>query len=125
MGPYTSLITAGRGRSGYRGAVIAGLAGHGATWASVVSVAGFTAIGSVGFEPVGQVFGAAVYPLPATAAVSCPGTITPSMVPAASAAVTGVPGPAEHIARALDRRIALDRMTGECSDLGGHGPIAG
>ncbi|MHB1875177.1 MAG: hypothetical protein ACYCPF_10025 [Streptosporangiaceae bacterium] len=92
-----------------------------------MSVAGFTAIGSVGFEPVRLVFGAAVYPLAATAAVSCPGTITPSLAPAVPAAVTGVPDPAARTARALDhgRRKAIDRMTGECSDLGGHGPIAG
>jgi hypothetical protein len=37
-------------------------AGRGAAWGSVLPVDGFAAIRSVGFEPVGQVFGAAVYP---------------------------------------------------------------
>jgi uncharacterized protein YbjQ (UPF0145 family) len=104
---------------------MAELAGRGATWGSVLSVDGFAAIRSVGFEPVGQVFGAAVYPLTVTAAVGCPGTATPSLVPGASASVTGVPGPAAQIAQALNdgRWVAIDRMAGECSDLGGHGIV--
>ena len=104
---------------------MAELAGRGATWGSVLSVNAFAAVRSVGFEPVGQVFGAAVYPLAATAAVSCPGTATPSLVPGASARVTGWPGSAARIAQALYdvRRTAIDRMAGECSDLGGHGIV--
>jgi uncharacterized protein YbjQ (UPF0145 family) len=104
---------------------MAGLAGRGAAWGSVLSVDGFAAIRSVGFEPVGQVFGAAVYPLTFTAAVSCPGTATPSLVPGASARVTIVPGPAARIAQALydGRRTAIDRMAGECSELGGQGIV--
>lgn len=97
----------------------------GAAWGSVLSVKAFAAIRSVGFEPVGQVFGAAVYPLTATAAVSCPGTATHSLVPGASATVTGWPGSAARIAQALydGYRTAIDRMTSECSDLGGHGIV--
>ena len=104
---------------------MAELAGRGATWGSVLSVNAFAAVRSVGFEPVGQVFGAAVYPLAATAAVSCPGTATRSLVPGASARVTGWPGSAARIAQALYdvRRTAIDRMAGECSDLGGHGIV--
>lgn len=104
---------------------MAELAGRGAAWGSVLSVDGFAAVRSVGFEPVGQVFGAAVYPLAATAAVSCPGTAAPSLVPGASAMVTGWAGSAARIAQALYdvRRTAIDRMTGECSDLGGHGVV--
>ena len=62
---------------------MAELADRGATWGSVLSVSAFTAIRSVGFEPVGQVFGAAGYPLTATAAVSCPGAATHSLIPGA------------------------------------------
>jgi uncharacterized protein YbjQ (UPF0145 family) len=104
---------------------VAELAGRGAPWGSVLSVDGFAAIRSVGFEPVGQVFGAAVYPLTATAAVSCPGTAAHSLDPGASATVTGWPGSAARIAQALydGHRTAIDRMTGECSDLGGHGIV--
>ena len=64
------------------------LAGRAATWGSVLSADEFAAVRSVGFEPVGQVFGAAVYPL------LCDGY-----------------------------RTAIDRMTRECSDLGGHGIV--
>lgn len=91
----------------------------------MLSAEGFAAIRSVGFEPVGQVFGAVVFPLASTAAVSCPGTTMAFLVPAAPGVVTGVPDPATRIARALDhgRRTAIARMTGECSDLGGHGIV--
>jgi uncharacterized protein YbjQ (UPF0145 family) len=104
---------------------MAKLAGRGATWGSVLSVDGFAAIRSVGFEPVGQVFGAAVYPLTATAAVSCPGAATHSLAPGGSAMVTGWSGSDARIAQALydGYRTAIDRMTGECSDLGGHGIV--
>jgi uncharacterized protein YbjQ (UPF0145 family) len=101
------------------------LAGRGVTWGSVLSVDEFAAVSSVGFEPAGQVFGAAVYPLFATAAVSCPGTTAHSLVPGAPARVAGWAGSAARIAQALydGYRTAIDRMTGECSDLGGHGIV--
>jgi hypothetical protein len=57
------------------------LAGRGAAWGSALSAGEFAAVRSVGFEPVGQAFGAAVYPLFATEAVSCPGPGVPSVVP--------------------------------------------
>jgi hypothetical protein len=101
------------------------LAGRGATWGSVLSADEFAAVGRVGFEPAGQVFGAAVYPLFATAAVSCPGTVTPSPIPRDSARAAGWAGPAERVAQALHDgyQTAIDRMTGECRDLGGHGIV--
>src|SRR6516225_7123081 len=104
---------------------MAEVAGRGATWGSVLSVNAFAAVRSVGFEPVGQVFGAAGYPLTATAAVSCPGTATHFLIPGASARVTGRSGSAARIAQALydGYRTAIDRMSGECSDLGGHGVV--
>ena len=107
------------------GAVMAKVAGRGATWGSVLSVDGFVAIRSVGFEPVGQVFGAAVYPLTATAAVSCPGATAHHLVRDAAPEVAGVPSPGARIAQALydGYRTAIDRMAGECSELGGHGIV--
>jgi uncharacterized protein YbjQ (UPF0145 family) len=104
---------------------MAGLARRGAAWGSVLPVDEFAAIRSVGFEPVGQVFGAAVYPLTATAAVTCRGTATPSLVGGASARVADVLGPGARIAQALydGRRVAIDRMAAECSGLGGHGIV--
>ena len=97
----------------------------GGAWGSALSPDGFAAIRSVGFAPVGQVFGAAVYPLTATAAASCPGTTPHILVRDATPRVTGVPDAGARIAQALydGYRAAIDRMTGECSQLGGHGVV--
>ena len=107
----------------------------GGAWDSVLSVDGLAAIRSVGFEPVGQVFGAAVYYLATVAGVSCPGTTAAGYPlseasPGASGAsgrspTTGFPGPAARLAEGLyeGRRTAIDRMAGECADLGGHGIV--
>jgi uncharacterized protein YbjQ (UPF0145 family) len=102
-----------------------GLAGRGAAWGSALPTDEFAAVRSVGFEPVGQVFGAAVYPLFATEAVSCPGTAAHPQVPGASARVTGWAGPAARAAQALcdGYQTAIGRMAGECADLGGHGIV--
>jgi uncharacterized protein YbjQ (UPF0145 family) len=111
-------------------------AGHdGGTWDSALSVNEFAAIRSVGFEPAGQVFGAGVYYLATVAGVSCPGTTAASyLLPGASSGtygasgkspVTGFPGVAAQLAQGLyeGRRTAIDRMAGECADLGGHGVV--
>jgi uncharacterized protein YbjQ (UPF0145 family) len=49
----------------------------------------------------------------------------PSLTPRAPGRVTGWAGPAARIAQALcdGYRTAIDRMTGQCSDLGGHGIV--
>lgn len=89
----------------------------------MLSVGGFAAIRSVGFEPAGQVFGAAVLPLALAIGVSCPGTGGGTGMTIVSG--SGVPGPVARLARAQydGRRTALDRMTAECADLGGHGVV--
>src|ERR1700729_537317 len=51
-----------------------GTARTGGAWGSALSVGDFAAIRSVGFEPVGQVFGAAVYYLSTVLGAGCPGT---------------------------------------------------
>jgi uncharacterized protein YbjQ (UPF0145 family) len=91
---------------------------HRKAWGSALSVDGFAAVRSVGFEPVGQVFGAAVYYLATVTGVSCPGT-TGASYPAADA------GPAGRLGQSLlsGRRTALDRMAAECAELGGHGVV--
>jgi uncharacterized protein YbjQ (UPF0145 family) len=80
----------------------------GAPWDSLLSVGEFAAIRRAGFEPVGQVFGAAVYLLATVAGVSCPGTMAAMPV-------------AQRLYEA--RRTALDRMVTECARLGGHGVV--
>ena len=109
--------------------------GRSGTWDSALPVDGFAAIRSVGFEPVGQVFGAAVYYLSATEGVGCPGTAGRQLVRGPSAQAPGrrnisvsgrgIPGPAARIAQALydGRQTAIDRMTGECAVIGGHGIV--
>jgi uncharacterized protein YbjQ (UPF0145 family) len=90
----------------------------GRAWGSALSVDGFAAVRSVGLEPVGQVFGAAVYYLATVIGVSCPGT-TGASFPAGDA------GPAGRLAQSLlsGRKTALDRMADECAELGGHGVV--
>jgi uncharacterized protein YbjQ (UPF0145 family) len=86
--------------------VAAGARSSGA-WGSSLTCGEFAAVRSVGFEPVGQVFGAAVY-----AAGSAPGC------PAAG----GSSGPLVQAMYQV-RLTAIDRMTAECARLGGHGVV--
>ena len=51
---------------------MAGLRSSG-TWGSALTADEFAAIRSVGFEPVGQVFGAAVYDAGSARGYACPG----------------------------------------------------
>jgi uncharacterized protein YbjQ (UPF0145 family) len=76
------------------------------TWGSALTSGEFAAIRSAGFEPVGQVLGAAVYAAGATDGSSCPGSFGP-LVQAMYQA----------------RHAAIDRMTTECAELGGHGVV--
>jgi uncharacterized protein YbjQ (UPF0145 family) len=107
---------------------------HGAAWGSALSADGFAAIRSVGFEPAGPEFGAAVYQLGAIAGASCPGTGdrfadtspgAPGTTTFTVASGHDIPGPAARVAQALyeGRQAAIDRMTAECADLGGHGVV--
>jgi uncharacterized protein YbjQ (UPF0145 family) len=113
-------------------------AGSGGTWDSALSVGDFAAIRSVGFEPAGQVFGAAVYYLSTVMGAGCPGTsadqllrdVSPEASETAGRSLTtgswhGIAGPAARVARALyeGRRTAIDRMAGRCADRGGHGIV--
>jgi uncharacterized protein YbjQ (UPF0145 family) len=80
----------------------------GGPWGSLLSAGEFAAIRCAGFEPAGQVFGAAVYYLATVAGVSCPGTA--AEMPAG-----------QRLYEA--RRTALDRMVTQCARLGGHGIV--
>ncbi len=79
-------------------------------WGSALTSDEFAAIRGAGFEPVGQVFGAAVYDAGAVSAADCPGT---------------GPGSFGPLVRAMyqARHAAIDRMTDECARLGGHGVV--
>lgn len=113
------------------------------SWGSSLAVSEFAAISRVGFEPVGQVLGAAVFNVGDPGDEECPyglavyrgegtpayrgaGTgprIGPGPVPApAGAAAIGSARPlVATLYRA--RRAAISRMTAECAKLGGLGVI--
>ncbi len=95
------------------------------TWGSALTTDEFAAIRSVGFQPVGQVFGAAAYAVGYTG-YSCPGTWRPEE-PAQSATQVSGPGPGSFgpLVQAMGqaRHTAVDRMTAECGELGGHGVV--
>ncbi len=109
------------------------------TWASALSTSEFAAIRSVGFMPVGQVFGAAVFSIRNIGPYYCPTYFGLAGQPA-FAARTEARNPAIYIsgsrpgstvfaleALASDlfqaRQTAIDRMVAECVALDGHGVV--
>jgi uncharacterized protein YbjQ (UPF0145 family) len=101
------------------------------TWGSALSADEFTAIRAVGFEPVGQVLGAAVYNIGYTGGWGCPGAwsgyggfATPyrSVTAVSGTGSFGSFGPMVQTLYQA-RHKAIDRMTAECAELGGHGVV--
>ena len=100
------------------------------TWGSALTSGEFAAIRSAGFEPVGQVFGAAVYAAGAASGSWCPaaggsaggGRAGPSAAQVPGQASPGSFGPVVQ-AMYQARHTAIDRMTTECARLGGHGVV--
>ncbi len=100
------------------------------TWGSALSTDEFAAIRSVGFEPVGQVLGAAVYNLGYTGGYYCPagwtgrffGGAAGSGIQVSGQGGAGSFGPLAQTMYAA-RRAAIGRMTAECQALGGHGIV--
>ena len=96
------------------------------TWGSALTADEFAAIRGVGFEPVGQVFGAAVYSVGYTG-YSCPGTWRSDGDQTPATQLSGRSGPGSFgplvQARYQARHAAIDRMTAECTELGGHGVV--
>ena len=108
---------------------VAGIRSSG-TWGSALTTDEFAAIRSAGFEPVGQVLGAAVYGAGSASGSSCPGTrgSPGDGVPARLATqVSGRGGPGSFgpLVQAMyqARDTAIARMTAECAALGGHGVV--
>ncbi len=106
------------------------------TWGSALSADEFTAIKSVGFDPAGQVLGAAVYNIGYTGGYACPawgtgygvGRYSPFAGPYNTVTATsgsGSLGSYAPMVRTLyqARRTAIARMTAECEALGGHGVV--
>jgi uncharacterized protein YbjQ (UPF0145 family) len=100
------------------------------TWGSALTVDEFAAIRSVGFEPVGQVFGAAVYGAGPASGYGCPGTRGSSggrLPPRPAIQVSGRGGVGSFgpLVQTMDqaRHTAVGRMIAECAELGGHGVV--
>ena len=102
------------------------------TWGSALSTDEFTSIRSVGFEPVGQVLGAAVYNIGYTGGYGCAGAWTGyygnSFGPTRSVTQVSSRGGATSFAPLVQamydaRHAAINRMTAECTELGGHGVV--
>jgi uncharacterized protein YbjQ (UPF0145 family) len=104
------------------------------TWSSALSTHEFAAIRSVGFEPAGQVLGAAVYNIGYSGRYGCPsawggyyGTSGP-FGPAPVRSVTTLSSTGSAYGPLVQtmyqaRRSAIGRMVAECSQLGGHGVV--
>ncbi len=99
------------------------------TWDSALSTGEFAAIKSVGFKPVGQVFGAAVYRVGSPGGTICPTYGRESLTRSAAARQAavlstgrGVFGPLVRAGYEA-RSAAIARMAAECSVLGGHGVV--
>ena len=102
------------------------------TWGSSLSTAEFAGIRSVGFEPAGQVLGAAVYNIGYTGGYMCPGSwagyggfVTPATsVTSVSGGGTSMVSFGPMVATLYEaRRKAIGRMVAECQELGGHGIV--
>lgn len=107
------------------------------TWSSALSTDEFAAIRSTGFEPVGQVLGAAVYNLGYRGGYGCPsyaafgtynrlaqgwGGYQGATTMVSSSGSTTAYGPLVATMYAA-RRAAISRMVAECAQLGGHGVV--
>jgi uncharacterized protein YbjQ (UPF0145 family) len=100
------------------------------TWGSALTSDEFAVIRSVGFEPVGQVLGAAVYNIGYTGGYNCPGAWgswgygIPARTVTQVSSRGGFGSFAPLVQTMYDaRHKALDRMTTECEELGGHGVV--
>jgi uncharacterized protein YbjQ (UPF0145 family) len=101
-------------------------------WGSALTSDEFAAIRGVGFDPVGQVFGAAVYSVghdgyrcPATWRPPAQGKQAAGKQPATQVSGPGDPGSFGPLVRAMGqaRQTAMDRLVAQCRQLGGHGVV--
>ena len=102
------------------------------TWGSALTSDEFAAIRSVGFAPAGQVLGACVYNIGYTGGYACPGSwgswgygnVSPAQTKTQVSSRAGYGSFAPLVQAMYEaRHKALDRMTAECEELGGHGVV--
>jgi hypothetical protein len=105
------------------------------TWTSALSTSEFAAIRGVGFEPVGQVMGSAVYHVGRSGAYwgyhdclfqGAGFGFSYGNIGNAPIALSGQGAPSAGLVAVFEkaRRTALDRMTAECAALGGDGVVS-
>ncbi|BBA95643.1 hypothetical protein RVR_582 [Actinacidiphila reveromycinica] len=110
-------------------------AGDSGTWTSALSTGEFAAIRSVGFRPVGQVMGSAVFRIGRSGRFwgyhDCQFAAARYRYRSAArfdapVALSGNGSPSRPLVEVFDRarRTALTRMTAECRALGGDGVVA-
>ncbi|MFJ9933880.1 heavy metal-binding domain-containing protein [Streptomyces virginiae] len=95
-----------------------------ATWDSALSSEEFAAIGGIGFQPVGQVLGTAVFNIGYTGVWGCPGnwSVTDDDTPAPTSRWASSYSQLVRTMYAA-RRTALARAVAECGALGGDGIV--
>jgi uncharacterized protein YbjQ (UPF0145 family) len=107
------------------------------TWGSALSTDEFAAIKSVGFEPAGQVLGAAVYNLGYRGGYGCPSYSYFGSYSRFATGWAGYQGSTTSVSSSgsgsayaplvqtlyAARRAAIGRMAAECALLGGHGVV--
>jgi uncharacterized protein YbjQ (UPF0145 family) len=99
------------------------------TWGSALSADEFAAIRSAGFEPVGQVLGAAVYNIGYTGGYGCPGPWDygpmGGFTGRSRVSSQGGYGSFRPLVQLMyeARHKAVDRMVAECDELDGHGVV--
>ena len=102
------------------------------TWGSALTTGEFAAIRSAGFEPAGQVLGAAVYNIGYAGGYACPGGWSSGfglgggpVVGWTQVSSQGGWGSFAPLASAMydARHKAIGRMIAECRELGGHGVV--
>jgi uncharacterized protein YbjQ (UPF0145 family) len=102
------------------------------TWGSALTSDEFASIRSVGFAPAGQVLGACVYNIGYTGGYACPGSwgsmgysnVMPVRTKTQVSSRAGYGSFAPLVQAMYEaRHKALDRMTAECEELGGHGVV--
>ncbi|APU42886.1 MULTISPECIES: heavy metal-binding domain-containing protein [unclassified Streptomyces] len=102
----------------------AALPGSTGPWNSALPPEEFAAVRGVGFDPVGQVLGAAVFNIGYTGAWGCPGAWSDTGTPEGRSSSAWAPSLSQlqqtmHTAR----RRALARAESECAALGGDGIV--
>ncbi len=103
------------------------------TWGSALTTDEFAAIKSAGFDPVGQVLGAAVYNMGYRGAYGCPSgmvfgsynRIQPRWQPGYTSMSSDRGAMYAPMVQTMyaARRKAISRMVEECAALGGHGVV--